>query len=48
MGKNYICDYCDKRFKDDPNIRKKHDSGMPHQIARKEYYAKFKCNVDFW
>lgn len=42
MGKNYYCDYCDKRLKDDPNIKKKHTDGLPHQKARNEHYAQFK------
>lgn len=43
MGKSYYCDYCDKSFKSDPVILKKHLNGMQHQIARKAYYAQFKC-----
>lgn len=42
MGRNYYCDYCDKRMKNDIQIRKKHLEGMPHKNARNEYYAKFK------
>lgn len=42
MGKKYYCEYCDKRFKDDANIRKKHIEGLPHQKARNEHYALFK------
>lgn len=42
MGKKYYCEYCDKRFKDDPNIRKKHIEGLPHLKARNEHYAQFK------
>lgn len=42
MGRNYYCDYCDKRMKNDIQIRKKHLEGMPHKTARNEYYAKFK------
>ena len=42
MGRNYLCEYCDKRFKDDPNIRKKHFDGLQHQRAKKEHYANFK------
>lgn len=44
MGKNYYCEYCDKRFKNDANIRKKHINGLPHQTAQKEHYAQYKCN----
>lgn len=46
MGRSYYCDYCDKRFKSDPVSLKKHLNGMQHQIARKAYYAQFKC-MDF-
>lgn len=42
MGKKYYCEYCDKSFKDDSNIRKKHIEGLPHQKARQEHYANFK------
>lgn len=42
MGKNYYCEYCDKRFKDDLTVRKKHINGLPHQTACKEHYARFK------
>lgn len=42
MAKKYYCDYCDKSFKDDRNIRKKHIEGFPHQKARNEHYAHFK------
>lgn len=45
MGKKYYCDYCEKSFKDDPNIRKKHIEGLPHQKARIEHYANFKSNI---
>lgn len=47
MGKNnYYCEYCDnKRFKNDTSIRKKHISGLAHQMARKEHYARFKCKL---
>lgn len=42
MGKNYYCDYCDKRMKDDSSIKKKHIEGLAHQKARNEHYAQFK------
>lgn len=42
MGKKYYCDYCDKQFKDKPNIKRKHIEGLPHQKARNEHYAQFK------
>ncbi|XP_031623178.1 zinc finger matrin-type protein 5 [Contarinia nasturtii] len=42
MGKMYYCDYCDKRMRDDPNIKKKHNEGLPHQKARNEHYAHYK------
>lgn len=43
MGRNYYCEYCEKRFKDDVQIRKKHLLGLQHQKARKEHYLKYKC-----
>lgn len=42
MGRNYHCEYCDKRFKDDVKIRQKHLKGQAHQTARREHYAKYK------
>lgn len=43
MGRrNYYCEYCDKRFKDDAQIRKKHLDGLQHKSARNEHYAKYK------
>lgn len=45
MGKKYYCDYCEKSFKEDPNIRKKHIEGLPHQKARIEHYAHFKSKI---
>lgn len=45
MGKNYYCEYCDKRLKDDSNIKRKHIDGLPHQKARNEHYAHFKSKI---
>lgn len=45
MGRNYYCDYCDKRVRNDIQIRKKHIQGLQHQTAQSEHYAKFKSNV---
>lgn len=42
MGRNYYCEYCDKRMKDDAQIRKKHIDGLQHQTAKTEHYNKFK------
>lgn len=42
MGRNYYCEYCDKRMKDDVQIRKKHIGGVQHQAARSEHYAQLK------
>lgn len=42
MGRNYYCDYCDKRVRNDIQIRKKHIQGLQHQTAQSEHYAKFK------
>lgn len=44
MVRNYYCDYCDKRLKDDVQIRKKHIEGLQHQKAMKEHYALYKCS----
>lgn len=46
MGKKYYCEYCDKRFKDDVNIRQKHLNGLAHQTARNDHYAKYKGKID--
>lgn len=42
MGRNYYCDYCDKRVRNDTQIRKKHIQGLQHQTAQSEHYAKFR------
>lgn len=42
MGKKYYCEYCDKRMKDDAQIRKQHFDGLTHRTSRAEHYAKFK------
>lgn len=42
MGKKYYCEYCDKRFKDDLGIRRRHIEGVQHQMAKKEHFAKYK------
>lgn len=42
MGKNYHCDYCDKKLKGSIGVRKKHIEGLLHQKARIEHYAQFK------
>ncbi|XP_037910969.1 zinc finger matrin-type protein 5 isoform X2 [Hermetia illucens] len=42
MGRNYYCEYCDKRMKCSVSIRKSHNEGLPHKIAKAEYMARFK------
>ncbi|XP_037048886.1 zinc finger matrin-type protein 5 [Bradysia coprophila] len=42
MGKNYYCEYCDKRLKNDAQVIKKHIAGLAHTAARNEHYTKFK------
>lgn len=46
MGRNYYCDYCDKRLKNDAQVIKKHIAGLAHCAARNDHFAKFKgeCN----
>lgn len=42
MGRNYYCDYCDKRLKNDAQVIKKHIAGLAHTAARNEHYVKYK------
>lgn len=42
MGRNYYCDYCDKRLKNDTQVIKKHIAGLAHTSARNEHYVKYK------
>lgn len=42
MGKNYYCEYCDKRLKNDAQVIKKHIAGLAHTAARNEHYARYK------
>lgn len=42
MGKNYYCDYCEKRLKNDAQVIKKHIAGLAHTAARNEHFAKYK------
>jgi U11/U12 small nuclear ribonucleoprotein 20 kDa protein len=42
MGKKYYCAYCDKAFKDDLSMRKKHLDSVQHQKLRREHYNKFR------
>ncbi|GLJ36776.1 hypothetical protein SUGI_0741360 [Cryptomeria japonica] len=37
----YYCDYCDKQFQDTPSARKRHLRGIPHQIAKKQWFDSF-------
>lgn len=42
MGRNYYCDYCDKRLKNDAQVIKKHIAGLAHTAARNDHFAKYK------
>lgn len=42
MGKNYYCEYCDKRVKNDAQVIKKHIAGLAHTAARNDHFAKYK------
>lgn len=42
MGKNYYCDYCDKRLKNDAQVIKKHIAGLAHTAARNDHFANYK------
>ncbi|XP_011300681.1 zinc finger matrin-type protein 5 [Fopius arisanus] len=42
MGKRYHCDYCDRSFKDNSEIRKKHLSSLQHAKNYAEHYRQFK------
>lgn len=41
-GKSYWCDYCECFMKNDINVRKNHNFGTAHQIAKANYLQKFK------
>lgn len=41
-GKSYWCDYCECFMKNDINVRKSHNVGTAHQIAKANYMQKFK------
>lgn len=41
-GKSYWCDYCECFMKNDINVRKNHNMGTAHHIAKANYLQKFK------
>ncbi|XP_055837527.1 zinc finger matrin-type protein 5 [Episyrphus balteatus] len=41
-GKSYWCDYCECFMKNDINVRKNHNIGTSHNIAKANYLQKFK------
>ncbi|XP_067624195.1 zinc finger matrin-type protein 5 isoform X2 [Eurosta solidaginis] len=40
-GKSYYCDYCSCFLKNDINVRKVHNSGLGHKIAKLRYMRRF-------
>ncbi|KAH8293232.1 hypothetical protein KR018_000536 [Drosophila ironensis] len=40
-GKSYFCDYCCCFLKNDLNVRRKHNYGIAHTIAKKNYMRRF-------
>lgn len=40
-GKSYYCDYCCCFLKNDVNVRKTHNSGLTHNMAKLRYMRRF-------
>uniref|UniRef100_A0A1A9VZM0 C3H1-type domain-containing protein n=1 Tax=Glossina brevipalpis TaxID=37001 RepID=A0A1A9VZM0_9MUSC len=40
-GKSYYCDYCQCYMKNDLNVRKVHNSGLSHKIAKVTYMKRY-------
>ncbi|XP_036328338.1 uncharacterized protein LOC118740773 [Rhagoletis pomonella] len=40
-GKSYYCDYCCCFLKNDINVRKTHNSGLSHKMAKVRYMRRF-------
>ena len=46
MGRQYICDYCLRSFRDSRQSRKKHLKSSEHLRARDEYFRQIKTTFD--
>ncbi|XP_063980597.1 zinc finger matrin-type protein 5 [Diachasmimorpha longicaudata] len=46
MGKHYHCNYCDRSFKDNADVRRKHLSSLQHAKNHAEHYRQFKDPED--
>ncbi|KAL9930383.1 zinc finger matrin-type protein 5 isoform 1-T1 [Glossina fuscipes fuscipes] len=44
-GKSYYCDYCQCYMKNDVNVRKVHNSGLSHKIAKVTYMKRYENPV---
>ncbi|XP_074602194.1 zinc finger matrin-type protein 5 [Brevipalpus obovatus] len=42
MGRTFLCDFCDRSFRDTNRARRLHQQSLKHQEARKAYYANFR------
>lgn len=42
MGRTYYCEYCDKTFRDNVEMRKSHLNGALHQQMKKEHFDRFR------
>jgi len=43
-GKSYYCDYCCCFMKNDLNVRKLHNGGISHTIAKTNYMKRYEGN----
>ncbi|SPP79928.1 zinc finger matrin-type protein 5 isoform X1 [Drosophila guanche] len=41
MGQSYFCDYCGCYMKSDVNVRKLHNNGISHTVAKYRYMRRF-------
>ncbi|XP_023245559.1 zinc finger matrin-type protein 5 [Copidosoma floridanum] len=41
-GKHYYCEYCDRSFKDEAGVRKKHLASIQHVKNRENHYRQFR------
>ncbi|EDW39505.1 GL10067 [Drosophila persimilis] len=41
MGQSYFCDYCGCFMKSDLNVRKLHNNGISHTVAKYRYMRRF-------
>lgn len=42
VSKKYVCDYCQVRIQNNPQIIKKHNEGLQHQKCKTDHYEKYK------